>query len=88
MKARITRQHALKAVLMGACFVPPVGADVSKLSTKHLAWAEDKGIVSAEEIAQSGGLPLWVRSSAGYGYGDGDGDGDGYEEAFQKLKLI
>jgi hypothetical protein len=85
---KITRKHALKAVLMGACFVPPVGADCSRFSTNNLRWAEDNEIASASEIIQSGGLPLWVRSgsgdgySSGYGYGDGYGDGDGYGSGY------
>jgi hypothetical protein len=66
---KITKAHALKAVLMGACFVPTIGQDCSELSHSHLIWAEDHSI---GEIG-AGELPLWVRS----GYGDGDGSGSG-----------
>jgi hypothetical protein len=79
---RITRRHALKAVLMRACFVPQVGLKDSALSTDNLIWAENNGIAEREEIIKSGGLPLWVRSGDGsgygYGFGYGDGSGDGY----------
>ena len=69
MSLRIKTRHALKAVLMGACFVPPVGADCSRLSTDNLIWAEEYSIATQDELTQNGGLPLWVRSGYGDGYG-------------------
>jgi hypothetical protein len=77
----ITRELSLKAVLLGACSVPPVGESLSSLGYGDLCWANDRA--SPEERQElAGGLPLWALSGYGngdgYGYGDGDGYGDGY----------
>jgi len=73
----VTKEHALKIVLAGACRMPEVGKKISEFSTSDLIWAENTGLFEIEGKE----LPLWVRSGSGsgsgsgYGYGSGDGDG-------------
>ena len=84
MKAKITKEIALKAVLLGACSLPEIGMAISKLPTSSLIWAENKGMANREEIRIATGfdLPLWVLYGDGDGYGDGYGDGDGSGEGY------
>jgi hypothetical protein len=84
MEAVVTRELALKCVLMGACKAPTIGTKISQISTSHLIWAEDREIVSKTDLKKLTGntLPLWVLSGygdgSGDGYGSGSGSGSGY----------
>ena len=78
MKSVITRELAIKAVLHGACRIPRVGQEISRLSTEDLIWVENIGCVTAEQKQSLGiKIPIWVLSVSGYGYGSGSGDGYG-----------
>ena len=67
----VTKEHALKIVLAGACRMPEVGKNISTFSTSDLIWAENTGLFKSE----SKKLPLWVRSGSGSGSGTGSGNG-------------
>lgn len=81
METLVTKEHALKIVLAGACRVPKVGKEISSFSMSDLIWAENTGLFELKD----GDLPLWVRSGSGsgygygygYGYGSGSGSGSG-----------
>jgi hypothetical protein len=73
----ITYNLSLKAVLMGACDVPPVGENLSSLPYSDLTWMDSFADYADREWL-TGGLPLWAAASSGNGDGDIDGVGDGY----------
>lgn len=85
MEAVITREHAIKAAMMGACYVPVPGTPISKVPTGDLVWAEDNDIVSASELRGLIGsdVPLWALS--GDGSGSGYGDGEEIDDELYKL---
>ena len=62
----ITKEIAIRAVLFGACKIPPVGARISEFSTSDLIWAEK---ILTQEEKKKMTLPLWVQSENGDGYG-------------------
>ena len=74
MEVIITKEIALKAVLMGACEIPDIGKKISDCQFNDLVWASTKDIIKLE-------YPLWAYSSYGYGYGYGDG-GYGYGSGY------
>ena len=73
----VTKEIALKVVLMGACRIPKIGSNASSFSTSALIWAED------HDIKIENDLPLWVLSS-----GYGNGYGAGYEKMLKSLQII
>jgi hypothetical protein len=69
---KVTKDIAIRCVLLGACKIPKVGALASSFSFSELTWAEQ--IFSKKELATFK-IPLWTCSGYGSGYGDGSGDG-------------
>ena len=72
---KVTKDHAIRAILFGACTIPKVDQSISSFSTDSLQWAER--MFSLKEL-KAFGQPLWTFSGSGYGYGYGYGDGSGY----------
>ena len=70
MFEKVTKEIAVKAVLLGACKLPSVWATVSSFSFSELLWAHSAGI--GEKSANE--LPLWARSGSGSGSGSGQSD--------------
>ena len=78
----VTKELAIKAVLLGACAMPIIGTPISSLPQSDLIWANERGL-DAESPR-----PAWALSRKGsgsgygdgygYGYGSGSGSGDGY----------
>ena len=75
----VTKDLAIKTVLLGACRIPQVGKSIKEFSFDDLIWADTK-----KELKEKKSLPLWTLGSYGYGsgygygYGYGSGDGSGY----------
>ena len=86
----VTKEFAVKAVLLGACILPEVGKPLKDFTFEHLIWAENAGVVDQKTLAKKTGvnLPLWVRSGSGsgsgsgYGSGSGSGSGSGYGDGY------
>ena len=55
MEALVTKQFVLKAILHGACSgnISKVGKKISDLSTSDLIWADDRKLISSEEVKKS-----------------------------------
>ena len=72
---KVTKDHAIRAILFGACTIPKVDQSISSFSTDSLQWAER--MFSLKEL-KAFEQPLWTFSGSGDGSGDGSGSGSGY----------
>jgi len=71
---KVTKDHAIRAILFGACTIPKVDQSISSFSTDSLQWAER--MFSLKEL-KAFEQPLWTFSGSGSGDGSGDGSGSG-----------
>jgi len=84
---RVKQEWIDRALAKGACTdevdLLRAGMSVHDVPQSSLMWAEDVGLLSADETAALSGLPLFVLSDgygygSGYGYGYGSGSGYSY----------
>jgi len=85
----VTREHQVRARAAGACRVPREGTRLDRLRAEQMAWADDAGLLTAEEAravweAAVSGMRMDLRATpplallARSGCGDGSCLGSGY----------